>query len=163
MKSDKLLDRWLFEQTFSKLTASPRMIQEVINMTETKRRPKKFILRRLVIAALVMALAFALAMGANAASNGELFKSVMTFVSYTDDGMAIEVSIDTDALENACEAGATVFSIEDDVNGDGRAKIFYKDRDGNYVTEEFDLPEDVQNALDKIETEAAAPSAADIA
>ncbi|MCI8396038.1 MAG: hypothetical protein HFE89_05580, partial [Acutalibacter sp.] len=57
MEHKALPDTWLYKQTFSKLVPSPQLIQEVLDMTETKKRPKKFILRRLVVAALVVALA----------------------------------------------------------------------------------------------------------
>lgn len=67
----------LFQRTFSRLRSSPELRKELIAMTEQTRKPKKFILRRLVAVAAVMALICALAMGANAASGGELYDSTL--------------------------------------------------------------------------------------
>lgn len=128
----------LYKQTFSKLTVSPQIIQEVIDMTETKRKPKKFILRRLIVAALVMALAFALAMGANAATDGRLFESVITMVSYSEDGETITMAINEGALENADEDSPMTFVIED--AGSDKGYVIYKDADGNTVKQEIDVP-----------------------
>jgi len=108
-------------------------------MTETKKRPKKFILRRLVVAALVVALATALAMGANAATGGELFKGVVSFVSYSEDGEAIMVTVDSDALEAAEDGDVEYFSIKE--KGSGQGRIVYKDKDGNTVIEDIELPD----------------------
>ncbi len=139
MEHKTLPDTWLYKQTFSKLVPSPQLIQEVLDMTETKKRPKKFILRRLVVAALVMALATALAMGANAATGGELFKGVVSFVSYSEDGEAIMVTVDSDALEAAEDGDVEYFSIEE--KGSGQGRIVYKDKDGNTVIEDIELPD----------------------
>lgn len=65
-----------YRQAFARLKAPPQLKQEVLSMTEQKRRPKKFIVRRLVVAAAVAALAGALAIGANAATGGELFETI---------------------------------------------------------------------------------------
>ncbi len=140
MEHKALPDTWLYKQTFSKLVPSPQLIQEVLDMTETKKRPKKFILRRLVVAALVVALAAALAMGANAATGGELFKGVASFVTYSEDGETITVTVDFDALEGA-EDGTPIeyFSIEE--KGSGQGRIVYKDKDGNTVIEDIELPD----------------------
>lgn len=108
-------------------------------MTETKKRPKKFILRRLVVAALVVALAAALAMGANAATGGELFKGVASFVTYSEDGETIMVTVDFDALEGAEDGDVEDFSIEE--KGSGQGRIVYKDKDGNTVIEDIELPD----------------------
>lgn len=66
-----------YRQTFAKLKAPPRMETEVYQMTEQRRRPKKFVARRLVVAAMAAALAGALAIGANAATGGELFGNIV--------------------------------------------------------------------------------------
>lgn len=99
MEPKKFPERELFQRTFSKLTASPLILQEVITMTESKKKPKKFILRRLVVAALVLALVFALAMGANAATGGKLFHHVATFLTYSEDGTTIALSVDVEDLK----------------------------------------------------------------
>lgn len=127
MEHKVLPDTWLYKQTFSKLVPSPQLIQEVLDMTETKKKPKRFILRRLVVAALVIALAAALAMGANAATGGELFKGVISIVSYSEDGETIMMTVDPNALERA---------------EDGKAFIFYADKDGKTVKQEIELPKD---------------------
>lgn len=84
----------LFERTFSRLKASPELRKELLTMTEKTRKPKKYILRRLVVAAAVMALAAALAMGANAATNGELYEATIGRLVYTlklDNGSTAKV------------------------------------------------------------------------
>lgn len=139
MEHKALPDTWLYKKTFSKLVPSPQLIQEVLDMTETKKRPKKFILRRLVVAALVVALAAALAMGANAATGGELFKGVASFVTYSEDGETIMVTVDFDALEGAEDGDVEDFSIEE--KGSGQGLIVYKDKDGNTVIEDIELPD----------------------
>ncbi len=86
------LEKESYRQTFSQLKASPELRKELLAMTEKTektRRPKKFVLRRLAVAAAVMALAFALAMGANAATGGELYEVTigkLVCTLSTDDG-----------------------------------------------------------------------------
>ena len=107
-------------------------------MTE-QRKPKRFIVRRLVVAALVLALAAALAMGANAATNGEFFNHVVTFVTTTVDGeMEIEVTADLGAITE----DGMVFTVRD--TGDGRKSyITYRDKNGNIITEEMDMDKEI--------------------
>lgn len=59
-----------YRQAFAKLKAPPQLETEVLRMTGQKRGPKKFIARRLAVAALAAALVGALAIGANAAAGG---------------------------------------------------------------------------------------------
>ena len=59
-----------YRQAFAKLKAPPQLETEVLRMTGQKRGPKKFIARRLAVAALAAALMGALAIGANAAAGG---------------------------------------------------------------------------------------------
>ncbi len=66
----------LYRETFSYIKASPALRKELLSMTEKTKRSKKFVLRRLLVAAAVLALVFALAMGANAATNGALFEFI---------------------------------------------------------------------------------------
>lgn len=147
MEHKVLPDTWLYKQTFSKLVPSPQLIQEVLDMTETKKKPKRFILRRLVVAALVVALAAALAMGANAATGGELFKGVISFVTYSEDGETITVTVDADALEEAEDGDVEdYFSIEE--KGSGQGLIVYKDKDGNTVMKEIKLPDSLNLKID---------------
>ena len=158
MEHKALPDTWLYKQTFSKLVPSPQLIQEVLDMTETKKRPKKFILRRLVVAALVVALAAALAMGANAATGGELFKGVASFVTYSEDGETITVTIDFDALEEAEDGDVEdYFSIKE--KGSGQTLIVYKDKDGNTVMKEIKLPDLLNLKIDSNAKVQGSPSA----
>ena len=157
MEHKALPDIWLYKKTFSKLVPSPQLIQEVLDMTETKKRPKKFILRRLVVAALVVALAAALAMGANAATGGELFKGVASFVTYSEDGDTIMVTVDFDALEGAEDGDVEDFSIEE--KGSGQGLIVYKDKDGNTVKKEIKLPDSLNLKIDSNAKVQGSPSA----
>lgn len=129
------LDKELYQQTFSRLTAPSQLRKELLAMTEQtekKRRPKKFILRRLVVAAMVMALAFALAMGANAATDGELFGYVAEYVTSftTPEGDTVQM------YTGKLESGETVYynietegGAEGELILDGSQATFYKDKD----------------------------------
>ena len=127
-----------YKQAFSKLKASPEKIQEVINMTEAK-KPRK-IVRRLLVTAIIMALAVLTAMGANAASGGELFAQIISYVEYTtQDGTQVaemEIKLDDGAL-----ASGGVGEFEVIQNEDGKAYMTYTDEDGNKVTKEIRLDE----------------------
>lgn len=79
----------LYQRTFSRLKPSPEFGKELLTMTENVKRPKKFVARRLIAIAAVLALVFALAMGANAATGGELYEATIGRLVYTlkmDDG-----------------------------------------------------------------------------
>ena len=80
----------LYQKTFSRLKSSPELGKEILTMTEKTRKPKKFILRRVIVVAAVMALLFALAMGANAATGGELFGKLV-WTHHSDDGSTVRV------------------------------------------------------------------------
>ena len=64
----------LYQKTFSRLKASPELKENILAATEQTQKPKKFIWRRVLAVAVAAALLFALAMGANAATGGELFQ-----------------------------------------------------------------------------------------
>lgn len=134
-----------YKKMFSRVKASPEKIQEVIAMTENK-RPKR-IVQRLLVTAAIMALAALTAMGANAASGGELFARIVSFVSYTDeDGTevaGIQIELDDKLLDG--EGSGTFEIIEGE---DGKASIVFADKDGRKVTKEIDL-EDEAGALEK--------------
>ena len=71
-------------------------------------------------------------MGANAATGGEFFKSVISIVSYSEDGETILMTVDSDSLDAAAEDGEPIyFSIEDE--GNDKAFIMYRDKDGKDV------------------------------
>ncbi len=151
----------LYKQTFSKLTVSPQIIQEVIDMTETKRKPKKFILRRLIVAALVMALAFALAMGANAATNGELFKSAVSVFSFTsEDGENIVVAINSDLVEEREEDGKVIYSFTEKYGE--KIQMGYKDSNGKMVLKDIEPGADLGEIIYEARQEAEAAQAEDI-
>lgn len=79
----------LYQRAFSRLKASPELGKEILAMTEKVKRPKRFVARRLIAIATVLALIFALAMGANAATGGELYEATIGRLVYTlkmDDG-----------------------------------------------------------------------------
>ena len=63
----------LYQITFSRLQASPELKEKILAATEQTQKPKKLILRRALVVAVVAALLFALAMGASAAIGGDLF------------------------------------------------------------------------------------------
>ncbi len=90
-------DRQAYQKAFSQLKISPELRKELLAMTEKTektRKPKKFAMRRLAVAAAVMALAVALAMGANAATGGELYELTigqLVCTLSTDDGGKAEL------------------------------------------------------------------------
>lgn len=69
------------KKTFSHVKLSADKKKELITIMENVRKPKRFIARRLLVTAVIMALAVALAMGANAATNGELLESLGKLVA----------------------------------------------------------------------------------
>ena len=69
----------LYQRTFSRLKPSPEFGKELLTMTENMKRPKRFVARRLIAIAAVLALVFALAMGANAATG--FFSPFLTMFS----------------------------------------------------------------------------------
>lgn len=72
----------LYQRAFSRVKASPEKIQEVLDMTESK-RPK--LARRLLTAAVIAALLSLVALGANAAMGGEAFSRVIGFSAAPED------------------------------------------------------------------------------
>ncbi len=71
------------QKAFSHLKSSPKLREEILSMTEQNRKPKKYALRRLLVTAAIMALAVAVAMGANAATGGELYEVTIGKLVYT--------------------------------------------------------------------------------
>lgn len=123
-----------YKRAFSRLKASPEKIQEVINMTEN-RRPRK-VVRRLLVAAVVMALAMLIAVGANAASGGQLFR-ILSYHEYDEgDGSyraEMEIELDDEAL---ADGRIGEFGITQDENG--KTIMTYTDEDGNTHTQILD-------------------------
>ena len=97
-------------------------------MIEQKRKPRKAV-RNLLVTAAILALAVLAAMGANAASDGELFEEVLFFsvCKATDESGEVKLSMDVaengDALQNAQK-----FTITED--GEGKAYLTYTDENG---------------------------------
>ena len=128
-----------YKKIFSRVKASPEKIQEVIAMTEQK-EPSK-IVRNLLVTAAIMALAVLTAMGANAASGGELFARIVSYASYTteDGSEAMEMTID---LDDSKLEGFTSGEFEIVQGEDGKAVLTYTDENGQKVSkviESFDL------------------------
>lgn len=125
-----------YKKTFSRLKASPEKIQEVIAMTEN--RKPRHIIRNLLVTAAIMALAVLTAMGANAASGGELFARIVSYVEYTtEDGTEVaemEIELDDDML-----AGGGMGEFEIVQSADGKAIMTYTDENGIKVSQEIDL------------------------
>lgn len=125
----------LYKQAFSRVKPSPEKLQEVIDMTENK-KPRR-IVRRFLVTAVIMALAALMAIGANAASGGELLAHIISYREYTqEDGQEVaemEIQLDDDMLE---KGGVGEFEIIQ--NEDGKAILSYTDENGKKVTKEID-------------------------
>ena len=134
----------VYKRACSKLNAPPDAVKEAIEIIEQKRKPRKAV-RNLLVTAAILALAVLAAMGANAASDGELFEEVLFFsvCKATDESGEVKLSMDVaengDALQNAQK-----FTITED--GEGKAYLTYTDENGIQVREELDLMEDKANA-----------------
>ena len=134
----------VYKRACSKLNAPPDAVKEAIEMIEQKRKPRKAV-RNLLVPAAILALAVRAAMGANAASDGELFEEVLFFsvCKTTDESGEVKLSMDVaengDALQNAQK-----FTITED--GEGKAYLTYTEENGIQVREELDLMEDKANA-----------------
>ena len=133
----------VYKRACSKLNAPPDAVKEAIEMIEQKRKPRKAV-RNLLVTPAILALAVLAAMGANAASDGELFEEVLFFsvCKATDESGEVKLSMDVaengDALQNAQK-----FTITED--GEGKAYLTYTDENGIQVREELDLTEDKAN------------------
>ena len=133
----------VYKRACSKLNAPPDAVKEAIEMIEQKRKPRKAV-RNLLVTDAILALAVLAAMGANAASDGELFEEVLFFsvCKATDESGEVKLSMDVaengDALQNAQK-----FTITED--GEGKAYLTYTDENGIQVREELDLTEDKAN------------------
>lgn len=127
----------LYKRACSRLTAPPKKIQEVIAMTEKQRKPKK-IVRGLLVAAAIMALAVLGAMGANAATGGELFARIVSYVEYEVDGGKVGkmvIEIDDDQLTEDCQGSFEIYQEGED----SKAYMTYTDENGQKITQEIDL------------------------
>lgn len=124
-----------YKKMFSRVKASPEKIQEVIAMTEQK-KPRK-IVRNLLVTAAIMALAVLTAMGANAASGGELFAKIVSYTEYTaEDGSEVmEMTID---LDDSKLEGFTSGEFEIVQGEDGKAIMTYTDENGQKVSKVID-------------------------
>lgn len=124
-----------YKKMFSRVKASPEKIQEVIAMTEQK-KPRK-IVRNLLVTAAIMALAVLTAMGANAASGGELFAKIVSYTEYTaEDGSEVmEMTID---LNDSKLEGFTSGEFEIVQGEDGKAVLTYTDENGQKVSKVID-------------------------
>ncbi len=120
-----------YKKMFSRVKASPEKIQEVIAMTES-RKPRK-IVRNLLVTAAIMALAVLTAMGANAASGGELFTYVVSCTFNGEDIETVEYHLDSG---DVVKGGLGSYVITE--GEDGRAVLTYTDKDGNEVSKDIE-------------------------
>ncbi len=139
------LNKELYKRTFSRLKVSPAIGKELLAMTEKARKPKKFVLRRVIVAAAALALAVALAMGANAASGGELADTVLDYVrssiTIPDDGSVVVITegkdgeawISIEKNEEAGDSGDVTVTV-DDSEADGAARYTVTEYDGESST-----------------------------
>ena len=129
-------------------------------MTEETRRPKKFILRRVIVVAAVMALLFALAMGANAATGGELFRELMAIYTldngvtvevYQTEGRLSDIAIEwnsPDEEDGSAEAAKKAVEVEVELDGDEQEGMKIKgyqvqeSEDGSLTSESFEIETD---------------------
>lgn len=136
-----------YKKMFSRVKASPEKIQEVIDMTEN-RKPRR-IVRNLLVTAAIMALAVLTAMGANAASGGELFAKIVSYMEYTtEDGTEVaqmEVELDDKMLDGSQQGSFEIIQGED-----GKAVMVYTDENGKKVTQEIDL-EDMDGLTSQVQ------------
>lgn len=146
------LDRDLYQRAFSKITLSESKREEILKMTEQAKKPKRFVGRKLLIAAAAVALAAALAMGANAASGGELGERFVDYLcSFTaEDGTEVKVyqgkvSENDDTIYIATDAeidpNSPIVSVEGTGEaGEGKPYASYSvsvDDDGNVKIEDY--------------------------
>lgn len=150
------LDRDLYQRAFSKITLSESKREEILKMTEQAKKPKKWIGRKLLITAAAMVLAAALAMGANAASGGELGERFVDYLcSFTaEDGTEVKVyqgkiSENDDTIYIATDAEldphSPIVSVEGTGEaGEGKPYASYSvsvDDDGNVKIEDYQKKE----------------------
>ncbi len=154
----------LYQETFSHVKASPALRKELLSMTEKTRKPKKFVLRKLLVAAAVLALAFALAMGANAATNGALFEFI-GMISVEVDGKSYDAALyrspsndSYDAIlgHRASESGLDTYVITPKGNSGDTIEWDWKDSSG---TEKTYVGTDDDGVSYVVEDETEVPSA----
>lgn len=76
-------DRDLYQKAFSRIALSDKKREEILQMTEQNEKRRKPIGRRMLVAAVTALLAAILAMGANAATGGEMGDSFVKLVDST--------------------------------------------------------------------------------
>ena len=134
-------DRELYQRTFSRLKASPEKIQEVIHMTENRKIKKTA--RRAMDAEAVTALAALTAMGANAATGGQLFARMVSFTQSAD-GRTAEMVFEVD---NGAQGGGGEMSFYES-GEEGKAVVAYQDEEGRPLQAELDMDVDAELSLD---------------
>lgn len=107
-------------------------------MAEKKSRPKKFILRRVLVAAAALALVLALAVGANAATGGRLLEQAKDIVIFLENGETGKISM-VSGEDGRLRIDSRVLEAEE--GGSGKCRIFYEDADGETQSMELDLEE----------------------
>lgn len=86
-------DRDLYQKAFSRITLSDKKREEILHMSEQKEKRRKPIGRRMLVAAVTALLAAVLAMGANAATDGELGRQFVKLVDSVTTQNGVEVNV----------------------------------------------------------------------
>lgn len=117
----------LVQSTFSHLKAAPESGEMVLKAAEQRQRPKRYIWRRVVITAAILALAMSLTIGVNAATGGQLMEQAKNIAIFLRNGEKGEISVVSD------EDGRVWISsriLEAEEGGSGKSSIVYYDADG---------------------------------
>lgn len=131
------MNKGLYRRAFSHLKASPDTGKAVLSMAEKKSRPKKFILRRVLVAAAALALVLALAVGANAATGGRLLEQAKDIVIFLENGETGKISI-VSGEDGRLRIDSRVLEAKVGEDGSGKCRIFYEDADGEPQFMELD-------------------------
>ncbi len=143
--------RNLYQRTFSHLEVSPALREELSAMTEKMekaKRPKKFLLRRMAVTSMIMALAVVLAMGANAATGGELYEATIgKLIGYAIDSEGNRLNV-YKADENSGEAHYVV-EAEGGYGGRTETVVIAEDESGPEIGVEMD-GEKITQPIEKV-------------
>ena len=119
-------DRDLYQKAFSRIALSDKKREEILHMTEQNEKRRKPLGRRMLVAAVTALLAAILAMGANAATDGELGESFVKLVDSVTFKDGTEVKI---YAEDGVEVGEQQITIKNIAGeqSDHRIVIKYSD------------------------------------
>lgn len=110
-----MIDRSLFQDTFSKLHASEESIQEVLSMTEhrTAKTPRRFNRAVLLTAAVIASLCVGMGV-ANAATDGALAEAIELRISETLQINSYKTALETEEGRSMTVLGANVDFVKED-------------------------------------------------